>query len=178
MPIIIEPADLRDLPTYSALGRAAQAWLRERGLSQYVPAAREENAAAIRVRVQSGTLYVVRHGGEAVGFFSLETAPSRWWPPDAAAALYLGGMVVARSVRGQGIGRLILEWCAAQVARLERQSLRLDCHAGNPWLCQYYEAHGFRLRGRVEQHPGYVGCLYERVVCPPVGSPVRGVRRD
>jgi hypothetical protein len=44
--------------------------------------------------------------------------------------------------------------------------VRLDCHAGNAWLCRYYEAHGFELRGRVEQHPGYEGCLYQREVAP------------
>lgn len=44
--------------------------------------------------------------------------------------------------------------------------MRLDCHAVFPWLGADYEARGVNLQGRVEQHPGYVGCLYERPVTP------------
>src|SRR5579862_6989666 len=39
--------------------------------------------------------------------------------------------------------------------------LRLDCHAGNAWLCRYYERHGFCLAGTVQQHSNYQGNLYE-----------------
>ena len=63
----VRPAELEDVVTYSALGRAAQAWLRSRGLGQYVPAAYEEYAATIRSRVESGTLFMVQDGGEAIG---------------------------------------------------------------------------------------------------------------
>ena len=48
-----------DIATYAELGRVAQAWLRARGLGQYVPAAHDEYAAAIRARVAAGTLYAV-----------------------------------------------------------------------------------------------------------------------
>jgi len=157
-------AGLEDVDTYAAFGRAAQAWLRARGLSQYVPAAHNEYTTAIRARVESGTLYVVQDGSEVAGFFSLDPSPSLWWPEEGTAALYLAGMVVARSARGRGIGNFIIEWCVAEAARLGRQCLRLDCHDGNPWLCRYYEDHGFELQARVEQHPGYKGCLYQRLV--------------
>jgi GNAT superfamily N-acetyltransferase len=139
-------------------------WLRSRGLSQYVPAAHDEHAAAIRTRAESGTLYVVRDGDEAIGYFSLDSSPSPWWSADGTPALYLAGMVVAPSARGRGIGGFIIEWSVSEAARLGFKRVRLDCHADNPWLCQYYEAHGFQLRGQVEQHPGYHGCLYEREV--------------
>ena len=160
----IRPANLEDIETYAALGRAAQAWLRSRGLGQYVPAAHNEYAAAIRSRVESATLFAVQDGGKAIGFFSLDMSPSPWWPADGTPALYLAGMVVARSARGCGVGRFIIEWCVAEATRIGRQFVRLDCHAGNPWLCQYYQAHGFELRNRVEQYPGYDGCLNERRV--------------
>jgi GNAT superfamily N-acetyltransferase len=160
-----------ELAPYAALGREAQAWLRSRGLEQYVPAAHDEYAAAIRARVGAGTLYTVVAGGAAVGYFSLDPTPSPWWPVDGAPALYLSGMVVACSARGLGVGGFILRWCAAE-ARLRGCSVvRLDCHAGNPWLCAYYESHGFELRGWVEQHPGYIGCLYEHAVAPPDDGP-------
>jgi GNAT superfamily N-acetyltransferase len=167
----VMPASIEDIFTYAALARAAQAWLQARGLGQYVPAAHDEYAAAIRSRVESGTLYVVRDNGEAVGFFSLDLSPFPWWPADETPAVYLAGMVVARSARGIGVGSYIIEWCAAEAARLQQQFVRLDCHADNPWLCHYYEAHGFELWGRVDQRPGYHGCLYQRVVASPVNAP-------
>jgi GNAT superfamily N-acetyltransferase len=73
-------------------------------------------------------------------------------------------MVLAAGARGRGVGGTIIEWCANEAVRLGRQFLRLDCHSGNPWLCAYYERHGFQLVDRVQQHPGYVGCLYQRAV--------------
>jgi len=167
-------AGLDDIAVYAALGRAAEAWLRSRGLSQYVPAAHEEYAAAIRSRAESGSLYAVRDGGEAIGFFSLDASPSPWWPADETHALYLAGMVVARTARGRGIGSFIIEWCVAEAARLERQGVRLDCHAGNLWLRRYYEAHGFQLWGQVEQHPGYYGCLYQRDVASADHGAIHG----
>ena len=160
----ISPASFEDIATYTALARAAQAWLASRGLTQYVPAAHDEYAASIRTRAESGSLFAVRAGDLALGFFSLDVSPSQWWLVDETSALYLAGMVVARWARGRRVGSFIIEWCLAEAARQERQCVRLDCHADNLRLCRYYEAHGFQLRGRVEQHPGYHGCLYQRKV--------------
>jgi len=157
----VRSAHVEDTVEYAALGRAAQAWLQSRGLSQYVPAAHDEYAAAIQLQAKSGTLFAVQDCGQATGFFSLAPSRSPWWPADEIRALYLAGMVVSRSSRNRGIGSFIIQWSVREAARLGFQCLRLDCHAGNPWLCRYYEAHGFQLRGQVEQHPGYYGCLYQ-----------------
>jgi GNAT superfamily N-acetyltransferase len=163
----VRAASQEDVATYADLGRAAQAWLRSRGLAQYVPAAHDEYAAAIAGRVASGTLHAVRDGGTAVGFFSLDPAASPWWPADGVPALYLAGMVVSHSARGRGVGGFIIRWCVSEASSLGCRFVRLDCHADNPWLCGYYESHGFALCGRIEQHPGYDGCLYQRVVSSP-----------
>jgi RimJ/RimL family protein N-acetyltransferase len=160
----VRSASFEDVAKYVALGRAAQAWLHSRGLSQYVPAAHEEYTAVMRSRVQSGVLFAVQDTDEAIGFFSLEASPSPWWPTDETSALYLAGMVVARSAWNRGVGNFIVEWCVKETIRLGFQCVGLDCHAGNAWLCRYYEAHGFTPRGRLEQHPGYYGCLYQRDV--------------
>jgi GNAT superfamily N-acetyltransferase len=160
----VRSANPADVVKYAALGRDAQTWLRSRGLSQYVPAAHDEYAVAIRLRVESGTLFAVQDGHEAIGYFSLDASPSPWWPTDTTPALYLAGMVVARSARHREIGTFIIEWSITEANRLGLNYLRLDCHADNAWLCRYYQAHGFQLRGHVEQNPGYYGCLYQREV--------------
>jgi GNAT superfamily N-acetyltransferase len=160
----------KDVDTYAALGREVQAMLQARGLEQYVPAAHDEYAAAIRARVEANTLYAVWDNGTAVGFFSLDAVPSPWWPTDGEPALYVAGMVVSPQAPGRGVGSSILEWCLAEASRRGCRLLRLDCHAGNTWLCRYYESHGFLLCGQVEQYPGYFGCLYQRAVPLPQGS--------
>jgi GNAT superfamily N-acetyltransferase len=157
-------AGVEEVATYAAFGRAAQAWLRSRGLGQYVPAAHQEYADAIRARAEAGTLYAVRAGGTSVGFFSLESVPSPWWPADGEAALYLAGMIVSPAARGLGVGDHVIQWCVTEAGRRGCRFVRLDCHAGNPWLCGYYEAREFLLQGQIEQHPGYVGCLYQREI--------------
>ena len=160
----IRSASREDLVNYAALGRAAQAWLRSRGLKQYVPAAHDEYIPAIRSRVNLGTLFAVQDADEAIAFFSLDASPSPWWPADGTLALYLAGMVVARSARNRGTGSFVIEWSVKQATQLGFQCVRLDCHADNLWLRQYYQAHGFTLRGQVEQYPCYYGCLYQRDV--------------
>jgi GNAT superfamily N-acetyltransferase len=124
------------LGEYVAFGRAAQGWLRSRGLTQYVPAAHEEYADVIQARAESGSLYAVWEDGEVVGFFHLEQVPPRWWAADGEAALYLGGIVVSPRARGRGVGRRIIGWCVAEAGRLARRFVRLDCHADNAWLCK------------------------------------------
>jgi GNAT superfamily N-acetyltransferase len=156
----VRATTLNEIAEYTALARSAQEWLRSRGLLQYVPAAHEEYAEAVRARVESGTLFTVLNGGAPVGFFSLDSQPSRWWPADGVAALYLAGMVVSRSVRGRGVGRFIIRRSVEEATRRGCEFVRLDCHAGNRWLCEYYESNGFELQGIIEQHPGYEGCLY------------------
>ena len=160
----VRRAQTDDVATYAALGRVAQSRLQSRGLQQYVPAAHDEYQDAIWSRVGSGTLYAVWSDGAAIAFFTLDPMPSPWWPTDGVAAFYLGGMVVAEELRGRNVGGAVIQWCVGEAVRCGCHFVRLDCHAGNQWLCDYYESHGFILQGRVEQHPGYDGCLYQRPV--------------
>jgi GNAT superfamily N-acetyltransferase len=135
-------------------------------LGQYVPAAHDEYAGEIRLRIQWGKLLAILGRGRPIGFFSLDWVVPAWWVADEVASLYLGGMVISRSVRGRGVGSFAIEWCLAQAARLGRECVRCDCHADNARLCRYYEAQRFKARHRVMQRPGYQACLYERAVDP------------
>lgn len=155
------PAHPGELETYFTLARAAQAWLLSQGLKQYIPAAHDLYADAMRARIESGTLFAVDCQGQASAFFGLDAGPSQWWPEDGMRALYLAGMVVAQESRGRGVGVSILRWCLAEAGHRGFDWVRLDCHAGNPWLCRYYESHGFAYQGHVQMHPGYDGCLFQ-----------------
>ena len=106
--------------------------------------------------------YVAFARAAPVAFFALGDA-SPWWS-DGRDALYLSGIVVDRAQRGHGVGRAIVAWAVDRARARRAQVLRLDCHSGNRWLRDYYERLGFVERARIEQHPGYTGCLYERLV--------------
>jgi len=160
-----------DLDRYFGYATVVQQRLADRGLTQFVPAAHAEYHDSIARQVEDGELFVVEMGGVPAAFFRFTTEPSEWWAADTDSACYLSGIVVAEAFQGNRIGERIIEWAASRSRVHGRALLRLDCHAGNPWLCNYYENLGFHLTGTVLQHPGYRGCLYERVLDEDSASP-------
>jgi GNAT superfamily N-acetyltransferase len=101
-------------------------------------------------------------GKDAIAFFDFSFEPGEWWSGRTAMAGYISGIVVARESRGSGVGSVILGWAEARVRDRGARNLRLDCHAGNGWLCEYCQSNGFAEVARVKQHPGYVGVLYQK----------------
>ena len=152
----IEPARSDDIAVYVRFAEAAQAMLRERGLAQWVPAAHADYRRTIETQQASGSLFGAYDETGPLAFFVVTDTPSAWWPRDAVHAAYLSGIVVSDAARGRSVGHAIVAWAMARA-----EVVRLDCHHGNDWLRNYYENLGFVLRGIVEQHPGYDGCLYE-----------------
>lgn len=166
-----QTARLDELPAYLAFSQAgADADSRQRTCA-VPPGRHDEFADAMRRRIEAGSLVAVRSDADTVAFFNLEPLRSKWWPADDVQAIYLAGIVVSSEWSGRGIGSEILRWCVRKAARQGFQAVRLDCHAGNPWLRQYYESHGFTLRGFVAMHPGYDGCLYELGPVPAEQDP-------
>lgn len=166
----VEPALLEDLDLYVRLAQEAQAFLRGRGLAQWVPPAHAPYRNVLVAGIAAGEVYKVGCGGEMVAFFRCGAVGSEWWGPYPAAASYVSGIVVARDKKGCGVGRFVLDWCAARAQALAHDRLRLDCHAGNSWLCSYYAALGFHEVARVETHPGYICVLREKIFAPRYGS--------
>ncbi len=69
---------------------------------------------------------------------------------------------VHRDVRHQRLGERMIRWAERLIAARGRQSCRLDCWAGSPFLGEYYRRLGYGLAG---QHGGANGSLlFEKVV--------------
>lgn len=162
----LTPALHDDLPTYVAFAREAQAFLRGRGLAQWIPAAHPLHLPRLAQQVDRGELLRLDLDGVPAAFFALSQDASEWWPADGVRAAYLSGIVVDRARRGAGVGDIVLRHARDWARRHSCVALRLDCHADNDWLCAYYRARGFVDVGRVAQHPGYVGMLFEQRVGP------------
>lgn len=160
----VAPALLDDLDRYVSLAQEAQAFLRGRGLAQWVPPAHASYRRVLVDRVAAGELHKFVCADQTVAFFRLSAEGPEWWAPYPAPASYVAGIVVAREKKGCGVGRLVLQWCEERARALNHDRLRLDCHAGNDWLCSYYATLGFQEVARVEPHPGYVCVLREKVI--------------
>jgi len=124
-----------------------QAWLHQRELVQWTNAFSE---TWLQKQIGNGHFYVVRQAEVPVAVFRLLVADPVYWGHDTTPALYLHTLAVARTAKGQGIGKKILDW-AAQKARAEGKTcLRLDCLADNPVLISYYADYGFVFIARKE----------------------------
>lgn len=163
----VEIASPRDIPRYVELAQAAQAFLRSKGLTQWVPAAHPAFLPNLTAKTEKRSLRKVSKGKDAIAFFDFSFEPTEWWSGHAAIAGYISGIVVAPANRGFGVGSFILEWAEARVRDRGARYLRLDCHAENNWLCEYYRSKGFDEVARVEQHPGYLGALYQKLLTEP-----------
>jgi GNAT superfamily N-acetyltransferase len=160
--LTVETAGRTDIPQYVELAQAAQAFLQSKGLAQWVPGAHPAFLPNLVAKSERRSLRKVSQGKNAIAFFDFSFEPGEWWSGRAANAGYISGIVVARANRGFGVGSFILEWAEARVRDRRARYLRLDCHAGNDWLCGYYRSKGFSEVARVEQHPGYLGALYQK----------------
>ena len=160
----IERALKDDIPRYVELAAQAQLFLQSIGLTQWVPAAHSAYTPVIERKVGAGEVYRLRDAGTNIGYFCFTEAPAEWWYPYPAAAGYVSGIVVARTHKGFNLGRKILDWCAHRTATVRQSYLRLDCHAQSSRLREFYRSYGFVKVAMVEQHPGYVGVLMEKLV--------------
>src|SRR4051812_9392142 len=121
----IETAREIDIPTYVELAQAAQAFVRSRGLEQWVPAAHPAFLPNLIARVTRHSLHKVSRGEDTMAFFDFSFEPSEWWSGRAGTAGYISGIVVARASRGLGVGRLVLACAEAKVRERGAQYLRL-----------------------------------------------------
>lgn len=153
-----------DIATYVELAQAAQVFLRSRGLEQWVPAAHPDFLPSIVMRVERHSLHKVSEGDNTLAFFDFSFKPSEWWSSSAEMAGYISGIVVARESSGCGVGTFVVNWAEQKARAGGAQYLRLDCHADNSWLCEYYRSKGFIEVARIEQYPGYVGAIYQKCV--------------
>ncbi|HHY63279.1 MAG TPA: GNAT family N-acetyltransferase [Bacillota bacterium] len=109
-----------------------------------------------------------------IGFISGSPAAVLWikwadscsWEDAGSDRLagYVYGFGVKQEWAGAGVGRALLEWASSYIASKGRRLVRLECDAGNPTLCAYYEMLGFEDRGLTA--PGNQLRKYER----PSGS--------
>lgn len=160
--LTVRAARLDDLSTVEELLSGATEWLASRGIDQWqYPPRREKILASI----ERGECFLAFLGGEAVGTITVDdhADPEFWTDADAPeTALYVHRMATARSIAGQGVGGVLLDWAAKRAADAGKPLLRLDAWKTNPALHGYYLSQGFTLVRVVDLEHRQSGALFQR----------------
>ena len=167
----------------------AAAWLRARGVgSQWPTSFRDPSASDVnrdrlgelRKYADLGQLWVLRdsgHGGQAVATATVTHLPdmdfASQWPDGTSGhhfatslwdARYLCRMAVSRSVSGQGVGAVMVDFAGWLARNAGVSTLRLDCSKTNTKLHTYYEGIGFKRVGTAEVPGRLSGALFQKLV--------------
>lgn len=98
----------------------------------------------------AGRVFVAELSGTTVGFSAIE--------PRADGAMELDALFVDPNVRRHGVGRLMVEHCAAVARKARSKALHV---IGNPHAREFYLACGFEQNGAIDTRFG-VGLLMRR----------------
>ncbi|HVO42811.1 MAG TPA: GNAT family N-acetyltransferase [Aggregatilineales bacterium] len=159
-PLEVVRADICDSDTVVGILTDAARWLMARDLPTWKP---ETLPRVILPAIERGEVYLATCGGRPVATVSLQWVDLLFWGERPDDAGYLHKLAVLRSAAGQRIGERLVRWVEDAVIERSRRYVRLDCHAGNPAINQFYQNLGYRARGRVAIN-GTEFTLYEKSV--------------
>jgi GNAT superfamily N-acetyltransferase len=160
MKALIRLAKPDDLERVELILEEARAWLHSQGIAQWLTTYPRHLLATT---IERGEVYLAEVAGALAGTITLQEAEDPVWAGLPSEAIYVHCLAVRREFAGHGMGRQLLQW-AEQLARTRgRPFVRLDCWAGNPKLCSYYEEAGFVSRGD-RQEADYQVRLYEKSI--------------
>jgi GNAT superfamily N-acetyltransferase len=98
--------------------------------------------------IENERLFVLLRGQLVVASVTVsDTDPLIW--SDETPALYIHRLVVSRDLKGQDLGKRMIDQIEAIAVDRSRQALRLDCWASNERLKAYYVRMGFAKLGNV-----------------------------
>ncbi|RBL91244.1 GNAT family N-acetyltransferase [Chitinophaga flava] len=106
---------------------------------------------------------VENQDNELVGVFRLADKDLLYWGEQDVMAGYVHSLVVRKQFAGRQLGTIILNMVEDKLLAEGCHLFRLDCNAGNAWLCSYYEQQGFRKVGEVKM-PHSLNNLYEKQI--------------
>lgn len=107
---------------------------------------RSEIAAVLQVLSSSAQdcIFVADIGGEVVGYVAIHWVP---FPMIQGSEAYISDLLVARSARGDGVGRRLLETAQAKARERGCSRLMLNNRRTAPsFVRSFFPKHGFRER--------------------------------
>lgn len=113
------------------------------------------------------TLFAAHLSDRIVGSLALNPdAPAyiaNRWESFPSSAFYLEAFVTSRTLTGQNIGRMLLQWAEQFTCGSGRTTIWLDCWGENAPLVRYYQQMGFVPRDEFMVN-GWRGQLFEKKI--------------
>lgn len=164
MPFNFIPATEQELPTILSLLKETAEAIQKKGLQQWkvwLSPALEQKEWILTGLQNQEFFFVEDTAGRSVGLFRLSANDELYWGRQTANAAYLHSLLVKKEFAGQNTGSKIIAQIEKDLLSKQIPLLRLDCHSGNLWLCNYYESLGFVQTGQ-KQMPHSLNNLYEK----------------
>jgi hypothetical protein len=156
-------ATVEDRESVLGLLKCAAIWLNGRGVDYWQnwldPPA--HHVAWIDEGLSAGEFRIVESAGDCVGCLRIKRSDPLFWGVRDDSAGYVHSLTIARDPVYRGLGAVVLDEVASQLAANGASWLRLDCGAGVSGLRSYYESHGFAAVGTTTVD-GEENVLYQR----------------
>ena len=161
-PVTYRPAAEVDLPAILAMVADARASLKKHRVDQWQGQYPDE--AAFRADMARGECFVLLHGEEAAGFFTLSTreeesyaaiTDGKW--TEGMAYCTLHRCAVGKDWRGSGMAEEMLRCVEEQARAFGLRCVRTDTHKKNKSMQRLLREGGYRYRGNVNvlSEPGH-----------------------
>jgi len=161
-PVAYRTATEEDLPAILAMVRDARAFLKKHRVDQWQGQYPDETA--FRADMARGECFVLLHGEEAAGFFTLSTreeesyaaiTDGKW--TEGMAYCTLHRCAVAKAWRGSGMAEQMLRCVEEQTRVFGLRCVRTDTHKKNKSMQRLLRESGYRYRGNVmvASEPGH-----------------------
>ena len=161
-PVSYRAAEESDLPDILQMVSQARALLKSRGVDQWQGTYPDE--AAFRFDMDRGECFLVLHGGEPAGFFTLSTRDEASykeitdgkWTADMPCCV-LHRAAVSEQYRGSGMAERLIKCAEEQCRAYGLRCIRTDTHRKNKAMQRLLRGAGFRYRGniQVKVEPGH-----------------------
>ena len=146
------PADMGDILRIVGDARAS---LKKHKVDQWQGAYPDEKAFLFDM--DRGECFVLLHGEEIAGFFTLSTREEKCygeitdgkWTADLPYCV-LHRAAVAAEYRGSGMAEYMMKCVEEQARRFDRRSIRVDTHKKNKAMQRLLRDSGYRYRGNVQ----------------------------
>lgn len=161
-PLSYRAAAEEDMPDIERIVGDARRGLRRFHIDQWQGSypSREDFLTDIR----RGECFVVLHGGEVAGFFTLSLREEECYASitdgkwtEGMAYCVVHRAAVSAKYRGTGMSRYLMKCVEQQAAALERRCIRADTHRKNKPMQTLLRECGYRYRGNVtvDSEPGH-----------------------
>lgn len=145
-------AQEKDVDSLYAILEECSAWLKRKGIPQWNPVYPKHR---FYKDVATGHVFCFTSSNGIISTATLYTTRPWYYPQDfwsePERVWYLCRFAVRRSEKNKKLGENILKEIETEARRMGIQKIRIDIIRANPFLEQYYSAHGFRkiVDGRI-----------------------------